>query len=142
MCKNLAVTLTNCVQQMRLIILFLPLTAVIALSGASILDAFDQRKVKTVKKCIEKGTPLDNVMQISVDDIILKCEISPPDYEKYIEVDSVTGQRTCKDTAPWKCRNSVQVYGLIWAYAWGKVPDPTICDQYEEINTVVKSCKL
>ena len=126
-------------------ILFLPLTAVIAHSGASLLDGFDQRKVETSQECIVKGSSLDNAMQRSIDYMILKCKVTvdiPPGYGKYIDADLITGQLTCKDTAPWKCRNAVQVYGLIWAYAWGKVPDPTICDQYEEINTVVKSCKL
>ena len=125
-------------------ILFLPLTVVIAHSGASLLDSFDQLKMETIQKCIEKGTPLDNVMQKSIDYMILKCAVpvNHPDYGKYIDVDSITGQLTCKDTAPWKCRNAVQVYGIIWAYAWGKVPDPTICDQYEDINTFVKSCRL
>ena len=129
-------------KQLKLVLLFLPLMAVIALSGASILDSFDQRKVETIQKCIEKGSTLDNLLQKSIDYMILQCGVPvdiPPDYRKYIEVDLITGQLTCKDTAPWKCRNSVQVYGLICAYAWDKVPDPSICDQYEEF---LKGCEL
>ena len=132
-------------KQLKLVLLFLPLMAVIALSGASILDSFDQRKVETIQKCIEKGSTLDNLLQKSIDYMILQCGVPvdiPPDYRKYIEVDLITGQLTCKDTAPWNCRNSVKVYGLIWAHVWGKVPDPSICYQYEDINTFLKSCEL
>ena len=128
---------------MRRIILVASLLAVIELAGSSILNHVGQHRVNTKKVCVEEGSALKYELDESIEEVCLKCEILEDglDIGKYLDYDPITDYVTCKQNAPEKCKAAVQELGTVWNRVWLSVPDPTTCEEYEYVNTLVKSCK-
>ena len=121
---------------MRRIILVASLLVVIELAGSSILNRVEQHRVNTIKQCVEVESAFYYQLDESTNDIWLKC-YHP---EEYLDYDLITDHLTCKQNAPEKCKASVQELGRVWHKVWPSVRDPTICKEYEFVDTLVTSC--
>ena len=128
---------------MRRVVLVASVLAVLELAESSILNRVEQHRVNTKKLCFEEGSALSYELEKSTKELMLKC-LDDDEFGKYldfeIDFDTMIGQLTCKQNAPEKVKASVQEWGRLWHKVWISVPDPTICETYEFVNTFVKSC--
>ena len=122
---------------MRGIILVASLLVVIELAGSSILDRVEQKRINTLKQCsVEVGSALYDELDEATNDLWFKCVLG----KDYLHYDPITDRDTCKPNASDKCKASVQEVGRVYNKVWLSVPDPTICQMYEFVNTLVESC--
>ena len=132
---------------MKLIVLMMSVIAFDELAGASISNRLEQLRINLIEKCMEESdSDPDHLRKLgyeldkSINDMWLECEVPEDDGDdigKYLELDLLTDQLTCRQNIVEKCETSVQKMAHVYLEAYFVV---TMCDDWKFWITFFESC--